>query len=161
MYVAKLKTKLVSDNSSGEKKSKNKSFVLTTKGREGSWERQIYFNSEDKFLIWAFAFEEEIAKHMTLDSPRRNLNFFNMLAQNRDDKTSSNVGFLLSLNSLQDNAALLDLDGETIASRAKALALQFGVGKKQSTVAVLVRAATTYKICTVDPQGNDSEDTWA
>jgi hypothetical protein len=141
---------------------RKKGYILTMKGREGILERQCHFEAEDTFLIWAHAFEEEISKQEMIDSPRRNLKFFHMLTH-RDEgaKGDKRMGFMLGSNSLEDNAETLGFDPASIASRAKALALQHGGGTKLPTVSVQVRASSTYKICTLDPQGNENEDTWA
>lgn len=163
MYVAPAITRSAKSNEEGNGKHK-KRFVLTMKSREGIVERQCLLDTEDTFLIWVHAFEEEISKHDTMDSPRRNLKFFNMLAH-RDDangaKGDDRIGFILGPNSLEDNAEALGFDPASIVSRAKALELQHGGGTKLPTVSVQVRASSTYKICTLDPQGNENEDTWA
>ena len=146
-------------NENGEEESGN-CFIVTLKGKEGIMERQILFEDEDKFLIWAYAFEAEISKLETMDSPRRNMKFFQIL-QHKEGKDDSRIGFILGTNSLEENAETLGFEEGSITSRAKALALQHGGGTKSPTVNVLVRASTTYKICTLDPQGDESEDTWA
>ena len=148
----------------GETPTTRKCFILTVKGKEGIWERQILFQDENKFLIWVHALEKEISKLETIDSPRRNLKFFQILAH-RDEqsgaKADARVGFVLGANSLEENAEGLGFDRASMTSRAMALALEHGGGTKVPTVTVSVRASTTYKICTLDPQGNESEDTWA
>lgn len=166
MYVAlvSLPRTQAAKSSDSETTTTRKSFILTIKGKEGIWERQILFPDENKFLIWAHALEKEIAKLETMDSPRRNLKFFQILSH-RDEpsgaKDDARVGFVLGANSLEENAEALGFDRASISRRAMALALQYGGGTKVPTVNVSVRASTTYKICTLDPQGNESEDTWA
>lgn len=166
MYVAlaSLSDTQAAKSNDIETAATRKSFILTIKGKEGTWERQMRFPDENKFLIWAHALEKEIAKLETIDSPRRNLKFFQILAHREEQsgaKDDARVGFLLGANSLEENAEALGFDRASITRRAMALALQHGGGTKVPTVNVSVRASTTYKICTLDPQGNESEDTWA
>lgn len=166
MYVAlaSLSDTQAAKSNDIETAAPRKSFILTIKGKEGTWERQMRFPDENKFLIWAHALEKEIAKLETIDSPRRNLKFFQILAHREEQsgaKDDARVGFLLGANSLEENAEALGFDRASITRRAMALALQHGGGTKVPTVNVSVRASTTYKICTLDPQGNESEDTWA
>jgi hypothetical protein len=138
-------------------------FVLTLKGKEGLFERQLLFENKDKFLIWAYAFEAAISKPEPIESPKKNLKLFQMLALRDEGETKddSRIGFVLGENSLYLHARMLGFDKESIVSRAKALALQHGGGTKSPTVNVSVRASTMYKICTLDPQGDEKEDTWA
>jgi hypothetical protein len=116
-------------------------------------------------LIWADALEKvncENSKRLILRG--RNLKFFKYSSHREEPsgaKDDARVGFVLGANSLEENAEALGFDRASISRRAMALALQYGGGTKVPTVNVSVRASTTYKICTLDPQGNESEDTWA
>jgi hypothetical protein len=162
-YVAPVALGVAQPKSKDTVDANKECFMLTLKGKEGLFERQLLFENKDKFLIWAYAIEAAISKPEPIESPKKNLKLFQMLAL-RDEvetKDDSRIGFVLGENSLYLHARMLGFDKESIVSRAKALALQHGGGTKSPTVNVSVRASTMYKICTLDPQGDENDDTWA
>jgi hypothetical protein len=66
--------------------------------------------------------------------------------------------FVLGHKSLKENADDLDLDRDEvqayIANESKSGA------NGRATVLISVEAATDYKVCTLDPQGDEKDDTW-
>jgi hypothetical protein len=146
-----------------EEDTSAKCFVITMRGKEGLLERQILFENEEKFLLWAYAFEATVSKSSSNESPKKQGGVFrilNLRDEQWDAKGDPRVGFILSENSLEMHARGLGFEPGTITSKAKALALSYGA-LKSPTVTVSVSASTMYNICTLDPQGNEHEDTWA
>jgi len=134
-------------------------YTLTFKGKEGSLERQIRFEDGNIFLLWAYALEATITKPEPFGAPKKN-GMFRILNLRDEPKSDSQVGFILEENSLELHASDLGFDPGSVTSKGKALSIQHG-GTKSPTVSVSVRASTVYKVCTLDPQGVESEDTWA
>jgi hypothetical protein len=139
--------------------------VVATKEKE----LQLLFQSEDRLLDWTYAVEcvtrtkssseatkrvhrrritgeEENAKR----TPRRHAS-----APDNDTPTTKLEGINRAVQATKDHAADLGLDPDAIESRFSMYAR-----KKTSTLVVSVQASTEYKLCTTDPQGDDS-DTWA
>lgn len=163
-YVAAVPLGVAQPKSKDGQDAEKECFLLTLKGKEGLFERQLLFENKDKFLIWAYAIEAAISTPEPLESPKKNLKFFQMLTmrdEQNEAKEDSRIGFVLREFSLYLHAEKLGFEKETIIGRAKALALQHGGGTKSPTVNISVRASTLYKICTLDPQGDEKEDTWA
>jgi len=158
IYVAAITSTGADEKKDGETGDKMR-FTLTFRGKEGLLERQLRFEDDSRFLLWAYALEATISQPEPRDSPKKN-GIFGMLHIRDEPKGDSRVGFILSEKSLELHAAELGFDPESITSRGKALSLQYG-GTKSPTVNVSVRASTVYKVCTLDPQGVESEDTWA
>eukprot|EP00546_Thalassionema_frauenfeldii_P003367 CAMPEP_0178936224 /NCGR_PEP_ID=MMETSP0786-20121207/25051_1 /TAXON_ID=186022 /ORGANISM="Thalassionema frauenfeldii, Strain CCMP 1798" /LENGTH=433 /DNA_ID=CAMNT_0020614597 /DNA_START=809 /DNA_END=2110 /DNA_ORIENTATION=- len=158
IYVAAVTPATAEEMRDGENGDKMR-FTLTFRGKEGLLERQLRFEDDSKFLLWAYAFEATITQPESRDSPKKN-GLFAMLNLRDEPKGDSRVGFILSEKSLELHAAELGFEPGSITSRGDALSLQYG-GTKAPTVNVSVQASTVYNVCTLDPQGVESEDTWA
>ena len=140
-------------------------FLVTILNREGGLERQIMFESENKFLAWAHGFEGamKMGSTNTVVSPQLKNRFrIRTHIGTRDelsDQGSVAGGITLGDESLVSNAQRLGLDSNKVAQQMAALSIQGGKG--HSTVKISVEASTDYNICTTDPQGDVEEDTWA
>jgi hypothetical protein len=140
--------------------------LIATKEKE----RQLLFQSEDRLLDWTYAIEC-VTKAKGSSEPNKKPNR-RRLASDEDstkkahghqaslpesDMPSTKLeGINLAVQATKDHAADLGLDPDAIESRFSMYAR-----KKTSILVVSVQASTEYKVCTIDPQGDDSEDTWA
>jgi len=156
-----------------------KRYLISIRAKDGTLERQVCFDDLDTFLCWAFALEAMLRKKKRLsgssipESPSgaRKKGFRIRNAHNNNnrdegaatpDSKPATLGFVLTENSLQDHAESFGLDPEEeVASRVLALTSKCNTGRTFTTVQASVHASTTYNICTIDPQGDDLEDTWA
>ena len=73
-----------------------------------------------------------------------------------DDNSSKMEGTSLAEKALKEHVANLGLDFDALEERLAAYANQ-----SSAVVKISIEAGTVYKICTLDPQGDESEDTWA
>ena len=147
------------------KKNDPQVYLISIRGKEGVTEREIVFETREKFLVWAYALEAMLRKkknrRSSSDSPVVNGRKKGFRMRHKSDGGPT-LAFVLAENSLQDHAAQLGLEGEDISSRVMALTNKFSsAGRTFSTLEASVEASTTYNICTTDPQGDDHEDTWA
>ena len=144
-----------------DKKDSPSLYVLSIK-LDAITEKQILFEDPDTFILWASAFESAITKKIASDTPAhqegKKKRFLRGLLD--EEHREARRGFTLGANSLRDHAALLGFQEETIVAKATELAFQHSC-KASPTVRVSVSASTVYNICTLDPQGVESEDTWA
>lgn len=140
-------------------------FMVTILNREGGLERQILFESENKFLAWAHGFEGAMKNGSTsiVFSPQQKNRFrIRTHIGTRDEQSDPGSfagGIILGDESLVSNAQRLGLDSNKVAQQLASLSIQGGKG--HSTVKISVEASTDYNICTTDPQGFVGEDTWA
>lgn len=157
-------------NTNGEKSNY---FVLAIAARDKS-ERQILFETEEKLLVWAYALECS-AKAKGGAAPAPLLKAMNKMIR-RMPRVSvvGGVGMSNHKVPLDDNSAKLEVTTSLAEAALKEhvanLGLDFGALEKRlaayasqssTVVKVSIEAGTVYKICTLDPQGEESEDTWA
>ena len=157
-------------NTNGEKSSY---FVLTIVARDKS-ERQILFETEEKLLVWAYALEcsakakggaapapllkamNSMIRRMPRVSVAGGVGISNHKVPLDDNSTKLEVTTSLAEAALKEHVANLGLDFGALEKRLVAYASQ-----SSTVVKVSIEAGTVYKICTLDPQGEESEDTWA
>lgn len=142
----------------------NNNFVLNIVTKDKSRERQILFESEERLLVWLYALEctaksKGGATPAPLVSVMRGVLRMSGAKSNDDSSTAispRSEGTSLAEASLKEHVASLGLDFNALEQRLADYAAQ-----TSATVKVSIQAITSYKICTLDPQGDDSEDTWA
>jgi hypothetical protein len=139
-----------------------KEFLVSIVGKDGKLDRQILFEDEKKFIIWthsleAYCVDDELwqSSH-SVSSVRR---VFRSLREELIGSQDLYGSFVLGHKSLRNNAEELGLESEEV-NTCIANATKNGANGR-ATVLVSVEAATDYKVCTVDPQGDEKEDTWA
>lgn len=138
-------------------------FVLTITTKDKT-ERQILFETEERLLVWTYALEcTAKAKGGTAPAPlmKAMKGMLKMSGMPMGSKGSSEdnrgEGAVSQAEaSLKEHVANLGLDCDALEERLAAYASQ-----SSATVKVSIQAGTVYKICTLDPQGNEKEDTWA
>ena len=139
----------------------SKNFVVSIVGKDGFLERQILFEDERKFILWthsleAYCMDDEMWKmHNSLVTVR---GMFQKLWEITGSQEPFG-DFILGHKSLKENAGELGLDSEEVSSVIASATNSGAAGR--ATVLVSVEASTDYKVCTVDPQGDDADDTWA
>lgn len=143
-------------------------FVLTIVTKDKS-ERQILFETEERLLVWTYALEcTAKAKGGTTPAPLMKamkgiLRMGGVPVGSRASATGDNLGspkgecaVSQAEASLKEHVANLGLDCDALEERLAVYASQ-----SSATVKVTIQAGTVYKICTLDPQGDEIEDTWA
>jgi hypothetical protein len=141
--------------------------LIATKEKE----RQLLFQSEDRLLDWTYAIEC-VSKAKGSSEPNKKNNRRRLASDEENTKKTDRhqaslpaendtpstklEGINLAVQATKDHAAGLGLDPDAIESRISMYAR-----KKTSILVVSVEASTEYKVCTIDPQGDESEDTWA
>jgi hypothetical protein len=159
-------------------------YVMQVATKEEMIERQLLFQSEVRMLDWTYALECAIkAKDLAKRTPRRRISTNEdetvkkgnrRRSHTTDEETNKShrrlssaplesetpstklEGTNLAVQATKDHAASLGLDPDAIENR-----LALYARKKSSALVVSLQASTEYKICTTDPQGDESEDTWA
>lgn len=137
-------------------------FVVSIIGSDGKLDRQILFEDEKKFILWTHSLEAYCVDDELWQS-RHSINFVtNVFRALREELIGSQDlygNFVLGHKSLKNNADELGLDSEQV-NICIANASKSGANGR-ATVLVSIEAATDYKVCTLDPQGDEKEDTWA
>ncbi|CAB9503045.1 expressed unknown protein [Seminavis robusta] len=159
---------------------KGNGFVLTIVAKD-KVERQLLFESEERLLVWAYALEcvakskggaapatlTKAMKGVMARMPRVSIVGVvgaNPIAINPNHPRSAGnfaedtamEGASLAEAALKEHVANLGLDFKDLGSRLAAFANQ-----SSPTVKVAIEAGTVYKVCTLDPEGVESKDTWA
>lgn len=120
-------------------------------------ERSMAFDSVDRMLDWVYALECEAKSTNKPGSPNdptvRRLIRRRSIEGNPDQ--SVNIGPTAE-QATENHAAVLSLDLTKVRERLANLSR-----KASPTVRVSVEASTKYRVCTTDPDGDDSIDTWA
>jgi len=152
-----------------------KTFVLTIVAKDKS-ERQILFESVERLLVWAYALEcSAKAKGGAAPAPllkamknvMRRMPRVSVVQTPKDPNRQSTgsapeeimlkgEGASSAEAALKEHVANLGLDMGAIEERLADYANQ-----ASTVVKVAIEAGTVYKICTLDPQGEEKEDTWA
>jgi hypothetical protein len=142
-------------------KDKANNFIVSIVTKDGLKDRFLHFNNEDKLLAWAYALECT-AKGTSLSSKTmlRKLANPRDSAKYQDSKPPESTVTEQSTkdqveNSMKAHVANLELEIDDMDERLARLS-----ANKSSSVKISVEASTEYKICTLDPQGDDG-DTWA
>lgn len=153
-------------NTSDGKLSTKFVMLIATKEKE----RQLLFHSEDRLLDWTYAIECVI-KAKGGSEPNKKSHRRRPSSDEENKKKSQShqpslpenilpstklQGINLAVQATKDHAASVGLDPDAIDSR-----ISMYTRKKTSILVVSVEASTEYKVCTIDPQGDESEDTWA
>ena len=136
-------------------------FILSIVTKDGLKDRYLHFNNEDKLLAWAYALEctaQEFASPATQG-------LFRKRGSPRDlskphDLKPQEIAVEMSTKdqveqSMKDHVKKLELPIDDVDDRIARLS-----ANRSSTVKISVQATTEYKICTTDPQGDES-DNWA
>lgn len=152
-------------------------FVITIVTKD-KVERQILMEGEERMLVWAYALEctaktkggatpaplTKALKSMMARVPR-----VPMTVGRSDRRTSLDArppmlednsgrfeGATAAEAALKEHVANLGLDFDALEERLAAYA-----GQQSAWVKASIEASTVYKICTLDPEGDENEDTWA
>jgi hypothetical protein len=128
-------------------------YVLTIDPKDGLKERYLYFNNMDKLISWTYTLEC-VAKSWSnkFRFGKRRTNPDTTLSSDKSDSSDSRE---VVEQAMKNHLMALGLDSEEIEDRLARLA-----ARAFSRVRISARAMTEYKICTTDPQGDES-DTWA
>jgi hypothetical protein len=152
--------------------------VVSIISKDKSKERQIIFDDQMEFYLWNNALREAIKTNEVLAKGDRN---------NGATKASSGIvsfqGASTVANKIRGLSALVGSPGRhgkgSIGHEGDEMTndnisegdnqplvpvgshLKVKGGRAQSTLEISVQSSAVYKICSVDPQGDDSEDTWA
>jgi hypothetical protein len=154
---------ITSQQPSSDGKLLSPQFVMLIATKEK--ERQVLFQSEDRLLDWTYAIECVIKAKGSSEPSKKNHrrrlssdeeNTKKVTLPENDMPSTKLEGINLAVQATKDHAAGLGLDPDAIESRISMYAR-----KKTSILVVSVEASTEYKVCTIDPQGDESEDTWA
>jgi hypothetical protein len=121
--------------------------------KEGSLkiERSLVFSSEDRLLDWTFALECSMKMKSTLTLSakkpiRRKINIGG--GGETPIKQAAKVDILA--------LAKLGMDEEIVENR-----LALFSRRATASMVISIRALTEYKVCTLDPTGDEQEDSWA
>jgi hypothetical protein len=134
-------------------KGERDQFIVTIFGKDGFVDRQVLFENEDKLIPWAHSLDlaSRDEKEGRPGSGKGMFRKFNLR-----DESPQPAGVFGS--PLKDYASVIGIDGDEVERRIRIVSAS---SRGRSTVNVSVKASTEYNICTVDPQGNEKEDTWA
>ena len=131
-------------------------FVVSIVTKDGLKDRFLQFKNEDKLLQWIYALE--CTAKGSSSTPTSGIKVF----RKRQNPKESNKPHLESCGdvdtvelSMKKHVARLGLTSDGMEERIAHLS-----AKAIPNVKISVEAATEYKICTIDPQGDDG-DTWA
>lgn len=132
-------------------------FILKLSTDDSSKDRMLLFESVDKLLDWVYALECVTKPNKKV---RRRTSGSGATATD-DPGQSGNPSSMLEIMSKADqatraHAVSIGIDNETLESR-----LSTYTRRATSAVSVSVNASTDYKVCTLDPTGDVSLDTWA
>lgn len=135
-------------------------FILRITSDDTSKDRMLLFESVDKLLDWVYALEC-VTKTSTGNKKVRRRQSGGGATTTDDVGHCGNPSSMLEIMSkaeqaTRDHAGRLGIDSETLESR-----LSTYTRRATSAVSVAVNASTDYKICTLDPTGDESLDTWA
>ena len=144
---------VVADAQISVDRSKEKAgyFTLSIVTKDGLKDRYLYFNNEDKLLAWAYALECT-AKGSSLGSPGKKMFGLRSPRDSQEVKADSNS---MVEQSMTKHVKKLGLPCDNLEDRIARMS-----AKTSSRVKISVKACTEYRLCTTDPQGDDS-DTWA
>jgi len=151
-----------SSSSDPDNDASSKHFLVSILGKDGKLDRQILFEDEKKFIIWTHSLEAYCVDDELWQSNHSVSLVSGMFRKLREELTGTQDlygNFVLGHKSLKDNADELGLDSEEV-NTCIANASKSGANGR-ATVLVSVEAATDYRVCTLDPQGDEKEDTWA
>jgi hypothetical protein len=142
--------------------SSSKNFVVSIVGKDGLLDRQILFEDEKKLILWthsleAYCVDDEMWQINHSVGKVRGM--FQKLREEIKGSQEPFGDFILGYKSLKDNARDLGLDREEVSSVIASASNSGANGR--ATVLVSVEASTDYKVCTLDPQGDEADDTWA
>lgn len=132
-------------------------FLLTISLKDGTTkDRLLLFESEDKLLDWVYALECVTKAKPSSEVTRK---VHRRLSGSNDEQTTYAYSMVDILNEAQkstlEHALKLGLDPEQVSNRLANFAQ-----RATSAVRVSISACTEYKVCTINPQGDDEHDTW-
>lgn len=131
-------------------------FVLTIVKLDGSkQDRLLLFESEHRLLDWVFALEC-ITKDKSNPDQNRKPGPLRRRSISGDQKTSMQDILDNAREATLGHARQLGLDVDGVQRH-----LAKNSQRATSALRVSVRAATSYKVCTTDPEGDAAKDTWA
>jgi PH domain len=158
------------------------SFVITIVTKDKA-ERQILLEGEERMLVWAYALEcsarakggatpapfmkainsmmarvptVPMPMQMTVGRANRRASIDYLRPPALDDNSGRNEGPTTAEAALKEHVAYLGLDFDALEERLVAYASQ-----QSNWVKASIEASTVYKICTLDPDGDENTDTWA
>jgi hypothetical protein len=145
---------VVTDASISVDKAKDRPgfYVITILPKDGIKERYLYFNNVDKLINWTYTLE------CVSKSSSSRLRF---VGRSPPDTTLSSEASSTNENrdmiemAMKNHFAAVGLEPDDIEDRLARLA-----ARSFSRVRISVKASSEYKVCTTNPQGDDS-DTWA
>mmetsp|Transcript_26451 Transcript_26451/g.49380 ORF Transcript_26451/g.49380 Transcript_26451/m.49380 type:complete len:687 (+) Transcript_26451:182-2242(+) len=144
---------VVADASISVDKAKDRPgyYIISILPKDGIKERFLYFNNVDKLIHWTYALEC-VAKS-SAHKARFNRQSPQDATLSTEPSTQENRN--LVEQAMKHHLATLGLEEDEIEDRLARLA-----ARAFSRVRISVQASTEYRVCTTDPQGDDS-DTWA
>jgi PH domain len=158
---------------SAAREEKGNGFVLSIKTKDNG-DRQLLFESEESLLVWAYALEctakakggaepaplMKAMRGMMSRMPRVSIvgvvGAPPFRATTNVDDVGTPEGTSLAETALREHVANLGLDFKALEGRLAVYAKQTA-----TTVKVAIEAGTVYKVCTLDPEGDESQDIWA
>eukprot|EP00529_Nitzschia_sp_RCC80_P000212 CAMPEP_0113474726 /NCGR_PEP_ID=MMETSP0014_2-20120614/18741_1 /TAXON_ID=2857 /ORGANISM="Nitzschia sp." /LENGTH=863 /DNA_ID=CAMNT_0000367599 /DNA_START=114 /DNA_END=2705 /DNA_ORIENTATION=+ /assembly_acc=CAM_ASM_000159 len=145
-----------------ESKDRPGYYVITIVPKDGIKERFLYFNNVDKLLSWAYALEcstKSFSRHKKRSGrqPRPPTSTSATAATPSKDESSKSTDKTTQdiSDAMWNHARRLGLEEDEVEDTLARLS-----ARSFSRVRISVKASTEYKICTTDPQGEDS-DTWS
>jgi PH domain len=135
-------------------------FVLKL-SKEGSLkiERLLSFTSADRLLDWTFALECSTRMKSAVTGSAKKINRRKLnKAGGGEASADAAKGDILTLaaHSTKEHAVNLGLDEEIVENR-----LALFSKRAAASMVISIRACTEYKVCTLDPTGEEDIDTWA
>ena len=131
-------------------------FILTISIKEGTGtkERYMVFDSEARLLDWTYALER-MSKSLTnaKKSHRRRISIGRPEPSKQEE---SDTTAFLAEKATKDHGQLLGLDSVIVDNR-----LAMYHRKSHVILKIGIQAASSYNVCTLDPQGDEKEDIWA
>jgi len=132
-------------------------FIMTLSKEGSTRERLLLFGSEDRLLDWTYALECTTKLKANADAVRKSNRRRSTGGRDDGNIASSKVDIISQAEqSTKDHASLLGLDDEIVDNRIAGYAK-----RAASAIVISICAFTEYKVCTLDPQGDEREDTWA
>jgi hypothetical protein len=123
--------------------NKGKWFLIGVVSKTGAKDVQLCFQEQTDFMKWKEAIQSAIESSRDTRANRSHKHAYNFdsIDEEQDDDSSTK--------------------GKDDTDRVAFSDIQQPLVPGHPTVQVTVEASTAYRICTIDPQGDDEEDTWA
>jgi hypothetical protein len=134
-------------------------YIVSISLKEGNTkDRLLLFESETKLLDWVYALECVTRAKPSTEMTRKLLRRRLSSSELEPNSTANSMTSILSSaqHATMDHALKIGLHSDLVAKRLKNIDHHAACD-----VRVSVSALTEYKVCTVNPQGDEEQDTWA